>query len=653
MLYIYKKTSRPAIDFAAEELKKYLRMMMPKVSDVRIAYEPTAKDGFRLGLMEDFSLDMSDVKDASLDDCVYIETTEEGGIIAGSNERSVLFAVYEFLKRNGCRWLYPGIDGEYIPLKKTDPVSYRHVADMRFRGPCIEGAVSQKILLDYVDYMPKAGLNLFSSQFFLPKFFFDRYHGKMYNDLSDTCPKETITNDNVLQWKTACEVELKKRGLLFRDIGHGWTATPFGFDISSAWAPIDDSMYTDEDYKYCAMLGGKRALYNHTPMATQFCMSNPEARKIVAKFVADYAEAHPYVDFPHVTLADGNNNHCECPECQKKRVSDYYVMLLNDIDEELSARGLDTRISFSLYLDTLWEPIETRIQNPSRFFMQLAPICRTYTRTLSGEPLPPMLPFQRNQNPPIPSLDAYIPYVNEWRKKTFSGDPFVFEYHFWRHQHLELSHITLAKRIFEDIEVYYGLGFNGMLECGSLRSFFPNGFAYYVYARKLFDLSLTYEELVEDYFSLAYGDAWREVYRYLEEIYDVFGFGFLEGEESKDEEISPYYDPERAKKLSAVREVTPKGLALSRAIASSSIRPRVVSAKLLAYHAEYCNLLADVLVRKAMGEEDKSIALYDATVRPYMSKAEPFLEPYHDFYQAFQRIHWLLEERGSKSLKIT
>ncbi len=653
MLYVNKITSHSTVDFAAEELKKYLRMMMPKVSDVKIAYAPDACDGFRLGLMKDFSLDTSDIKDMSLDDAVYIDTDEKGGVIAGSNERSVLFAVYEYLKRNGCRWLYPGIDGEYIPLKNIEPVSYRHVADMRFRGPCIEGAINQKMLLDYVDYMPKVGLNLFSSQFFLPNFFFERYHGKMYNDVSDTLPKEKVTNDTVLQWKTAAEVELKKRGLLFRDIGHGWTATPFGFDISSAWAPIDDSMYTDEDYKYCAMRDGKRQLHNHTPMATQFCMSNPEARRIVVKFIADYAEAHPYVDFPHVTLGDATNNHCECPECLKARVSDFYVMLLNELDEELTARGLDTRISFSLYHETFWAPLFERIKNPSRFSMQLAPISRTYTRTLSGEPFPEPIPYHRNHNPQITSLDACIPYVREWQKKTFSGELFVFEYHFWRHQHLELSHVYLAKRIFEDIEAYRSLGFNGMLQCGSLRSFFPNGFAYYLYARKLFDTSLTYEEIVEDYFSHAYGDAWREVYKYLEEIYDCFGFAFLEGEESKDEEISPYYNPERADKLKGVRALCQKGTALAKSLYGTAVRPEMVSAKLLAYHAEYCTLLADVLIHKANGDEDASIALYDETVRPYMSAAEPFLEPYHDFYQAFQRIHWLLEERGSKSLKIT
>ena len=54
MYKIYKITANPVVDFAATELKKYLRMMMPEGGDVEISYNPDAKDGFRLGLMQDF-----------------------------------------------------------------------------------------------------------------------------------------------------------------------------------------------------------------------------------------------------------------------------------------------------------------------------------------------------------------------------------------------------------------------------------------------------------------------------------------------------------------------------------------------------------------------------------------------------------------------
>ena len=66
MYAIYKITSDPTVDFAAEELKKYLRMMMPRRGDIAIAYDPAATDGFRLGLLSDFSLPANDVEDAVL-----------------------------------------------------------------------------------------------------------------------------------------------------------------------------------------------------------------------------------------------------------------------------------------------------------------------------------------------------------------------------------------------------------------------------------------------------------------------------------------------------------------------------------------------------------------------------------------------------------
>ena len=119
MFYIYKISDAEAIDFAASELRKYLRMMRPEAGDVRISCNKERTDGFRLGLMQDFGLDVSDVADTFLDDIIYIDTKENTGIIAGSNPRSVLIAVYEYLKKLGCGFYFPGVDGEYVPVSFT------------------------------------------------------------------------------------------------------------------------------------------------------------------------------------------------------------------------------------------------------------------------------------------------------------------------------------------------------------------------------------------------------------------------------------------------------------------------------------------------------------------------------------------------------
>ena len=103
MYRIYKINDSTVVDFAAEELKKYMRMMMPDCGEIVIQRKLDATEGFRLGLMSDFGLDTSEAEDVELDDIVHIDTTADGGIIAGSNPRSVLLAVYRYLQENGCR----------------------------------------------------------------------------------------------------------------------------------------------------------------------------------------------------------------------------------------------------------------------------------------------------------------------------------------------------------------------------------------------------------------------------------------------------------------------------------------------------------------------------------------------------------------------
>lgn len=646
MLCIHKITSHPTVDFAALELKKYLRMMMPDVPDVKIDSDRSATEGFRLGLMEDLSLDASDAADKMLDDLVYIDTDEAGGIIAGDNERSVLLAVYEFLRQNGCRWLFPGVDGEYIPMQSIKGVKYRHLASMRFRGPCIEGSLSQETLLETIDFIPKAGMNLFQMQFFLPAVFYRRRYGRDYKNKDAFFAPEWATDATILQWKRACEAELSMRSIQIHDVGHAWTTAPFGIPTENAWAPIPDSAIPEGAIEHLALIEGRRHLHKNSPLFSQFCMSSAKARKIFADYVADYAEGHPYVDFLHVWLGDGMNNYCECSECVKDTVSDQYVLLLNELDRALEEKGLKTRIVFIVYQETTWAPLKAYIENQTRFTLLIAPYFRSYTRSITGEPKEETVPFVRNKIAPVTDLDTYMCYLDEWKKSGWGGSVAAFEYHFWRHQHFEPSGIELSKRIFEDAEAYFARGVNGMIACGTQRSFFPHGFGYFVFARKQFDLSISYDELKKDYFFTAYGEDWQEFYDYFEKIYDVFGFGFMEAEESVDYYVSPYYNPARAEKLAAVREVTAIGRALADKHKYSIDRVKSLSIRLLRVYNDYLELLADALSAKALDKDDEAKALFEK-VTAYLSDAEAYFERYFDLWQIVFRIGYLLSERGT------
>ena len=366
MYTIHKISAQPTIDFAAEELKKYLRMMMPRCGEIPILSDGSAGDGFRLGLMSDFGLDVSDAQDPNLDDIVYIAADAAGGVIAGSNPGAALIAVYRYLRFCGCRWLFPGVDGEWIPIIERLPeVRYRKLADHRYRGQCNEGAEYQPDMIESIDFTPKIGMNTYMIEFDNPYVYYRSYYDHVHNTVREP---EPVDPETVLQWKRQCEVEIQKRGLRFHDMGHGWTAEPFGISSTGGWAKSSEAAVPAESRQYLAETNGKRQLHNGIPLNTNICLSNPEARRIMAEYIANYAEVQNNVDYLHIWLADDCNNHCECEECRKRNVADWYVMLLNDIDAELTRRGLDTHLVFIAYYDTFWAPVSQKLRNGRRCF---------------------------------------------------------------------------------------------------------------------------------------------------------------------------------------------------------------------------------------------------------------------------------------------
>lgn len=639
MLEISIITEDSVICFAAAELKKYLRMMMPEGGDVTVTRKKDGTESFRLGLMQDFGLDTADAEDTVLDDIIYIDCNDKGGIIAGSNARSVLLAVYEYLRKNGCRWLFPGVDGEYIPIKDIEPVKYRHLASCRFRGECLEGTNNQMTLLEAIDFAPKIGMNLFMFQFKLPTVFYNMFYTHLFN--SENRPPEPISDTQVLQWKRQCEVEIAKRGLQFHDIGHGWTVEPFGIKFEASWNKVDPSTVPEESLEYLPMIGGKRGLYDDKPINTNFCMSNKKARKIFVDYVADYAASHSNIDYIHVWLADGSNNSCECDGCRRMRPSDWYVTLMNELDIELTKRSLETRIVFIQYLDTTWAPTVERIKNPTRFALMTAPITRSYEFSLpKGGVTEKASDYRRNKNEMPRTLGQYLAHLGEWQR-SWNGPTVSFEYYYWLNQCFDISNLHLTRLINEDVRSYKSMNVNGMISCGSQRSFFPTGVSFYAMGRSLFDSSLTADEIIEDYFSHAFGEDWQRFVSYLEQLSLVMPYGLLDLQRGKRHHT--VVNEENALLLEEAGGVIARGRELIREHYNSDLRVRTVSVRLLEKHAEYCEGIAAAVKERARGNIDGALELLDK-FRVEFGKYEPEIERYFDHYLNFRAIRFLADK---------
>ena len=636
MYLINKITSNHVVDFAAEELKKYLRMMMPKCGEIDIAYNPDAKDGFRLGVMEDFGLDTSEAKDVTLDDILHIDTDECGGIIAGSNPRSVLLAVYRYLTINGCRWLFPGIDGEFIPVKDIEPTQYHKMADCRYRGQCNEGAEAQPLMMEAIDFTPKIGMNIFMIEFDNPKCYYDRYYNHTANQKNRE--PEPVTDEQVLQWKRQCEAEISKRGLQLHDMGHGWTAEPFGISSIGGWAPTDEDI-PEEKKKYLAMLSGERKLFRGIPLCTSFCMSNAEARTIVAKYIVEYARLATNVDYLHVWLSDERNNICECEECQKKSPSDWYVMLMNELDERLSAEGLKTRIVFICYYDTMWAPVTVKLNNPDRFSLLVAAITRDYTKpvtmNLDTSKLE-LTEYRLNHNDLPTNVDHYIAHGKNWMD-CCNVSSLVYEYHYcWPH-YRDFGILKAAKIIYDDIRGYHSNGLGGLIEDGTQRGFFPNGFSYYVYASTLHNTDVDFDSLKEDYFRTAYGEDYKEVLAFFEKLEQTVDFNYMSKQ-------TDFINPAFTDSFRKVPDVAKEFLPFVKAHKNMPYRSQTVAYRLLAKYLDWLTGISEALALMSEGRVDEAKACYTDFMN-YFGQYELEMERCYDHNMCYYSIENILTSK--------
>ena len=627
---IYKITSNPVVDFAAEELKKYLRMMMPRSGEYVISYDPQAKDGYRLGLMADFGIPTDEAKDLELDDIMHVDTDEKGGIIAGSNYRSVLLAVYQYLRINGCRWLFPGLDGEYIPIQDVKPTKYHKMPDMRYRSQCNEGAETQQSMLDTIDFTPKVGMNTYMIESDIPYTYYKKYYEHQGNPAREG---EPVSVDTVLQWKRVTEVEMAKRGIRMFDMGHGWTAESFGISSVVGWEKQGDDTIPEDMRKYLALIDGKRELYRGVALNTQICMSNPEARQLIIKHVVEYAKQSQNVHCLKVGLGDYMMNHCECDECRKMRPSDWLMVLDNERDEALTKEGLPQKQGFSIYSDTTWEPQHIKLNHPEHFVGALCPISREYTKDVPVNPTPEKITeYVRNKTGRLDTLEEYIWRYYQW-KKMAPADYIVYEYHFWKAQFYCPSCTTFAKRLHDDVIAYDKNEFIGIMEDMSQRNFFPNALAFSTYAQTMYDLNMDLDAFIDDYFAHAYGEAKDIVKTFFEELEKVFPQKFVDTPHTRPVDIDKYHDKNMIPKLREAKMLCYKLDEDLKPYRNMPYRVQTVAIRLLGYYTEFLRGMADAFMIKLTGDDAGAKKAYTDFLNRFGAK-ERDIEPYYDQFLA-------------------
>jgi hypothetical protein len=148
-----------------------------------------------------------------------------------------------------------------------------------------------------------------------------------------------------------------------------------------------------------------------------------------------------------------------------------------------------------------------------------------------------------------------------------------------------------------------------MVEDGSQRSAWPNAFATYVYAAALMDREVSFDAVLEDYFSHAYGKDWEKVKKLLEKISEAFDYAYMEGTKSIDPAVSDYYDPQQVSRLEKIYELAALERHLAQGHLNMEYRPQTLSWRMLLRHSEYIEKWAAIMIAKAKGDNYAALEL--------------------------------------------
>lgn len=621
-IVLYTSGEHPTVEFAASELAHYLSLITSQTVNIRRLNPQTGMYALWVNTLPGQLPTLREVADPDLDDAIIVQIEGGAGGLIGNNPRSLLLAVYRFLREVGCSWVRPGKFGERIPKKDIRSLSAHLVeeAALRHRGICIEGAVSSENLFDIINWAPKVGFNSYFIQFREAFTFFDRWYSHWLNPNMKVEPFSVEQAQCIVQKAVG---EIKKRGMLYHAVGHGWTCEPLGIS-GLGWVPKTFEL-DDKTRSYLASVNGKREIWQGIPLNTNLCYSNPEVKDLLVQSIIDYLVEHPDIDYLHFWLADDRNNQCECQACQKATPSDFYVEILNNLDKQMTRIGLHTHIVFLIYFDLLWTPAVERIHNPKRFTLMFAPITRTYSRSFTPvSALPVVPPYDRNRLEFPASIEENLAFLKNWQA-LFPGDSFDFDYHLWRDHYNDPGYYQIAEILFKDIRNLKAIGLNGFMSCQVQRAFFPTGLGMTVMSRALWDERLEFGDISREYFAQTFGPDSELVEKYLAQLSTLFDPRYFRGEQ-------PQTDPQAAQRFARIspvvddfRPVIERNLLLEDSCWAQSW-------KYLQMHADAVVQLARIAENRARNEQVSARTHWE-DLQAWAARNEEELQPVFDLYE--------------------
>jgi hypothetical protein len=336
----------PAVKMAVEELKTYIRRLSR--CELPIGEASSTHSAIVVGKRRDFSAADQSLLPAApkgFDGYAISIRAAKGDrpariLIAGDNDRGVLYGTYDLLERLGCRWFYPTQDPkdpEVIPELDTLSIA---AGDWAVASPFKYRLCNASNWIYAMDF-EAAGKQL------------DWAMKNRYNGMAWGPESKTSLESQYQQMKEhGILAELSRRTMFLYGPGHC-------FDHL---LKADD--YLNEHPEWFGMRGGKRV--QQTFAGTQFCWSNAQARKQFTENVVKFVDACPEISILSLAPFDGGPC-CECSECKKAGSSNLLMLLLGEVIDRLEEKFPEVVVeTLGGYGDVTTPPVNAKIHPKQR-----------------------------------------------------------------------------------------------------------------------------------------------------------------------------------------------------------------------------------------------------------------------------------------------
>jgi len=332
-----------------------------------------------------------------------IRRAADGVEIYGNNSRSLLFAVYAFLKRYaGCRWFAPG---EEIAPRLRDlrvdlprPWTEQPTIPRRYIFP--EGKLfSLSLMRRFIAWAPR-------------------------NAIGDI----TISFNAWAQWRDVLAPEIEKRGLAVSLSGH----------CLKMLLPRESFKRHPE---WFARIGTSRG------GSGQYCFSNPSLRRALSRKLIDFLSGQRLVSRLSI-WAEDTSLLCQCAACKKSGFLRSFAECIDEVAGAVHRRRPDVAVDFLAYNAGLaWNMLEPDARMKlSNCSTEIAYWGRDYRYGLKNSRLPADRRAQR--------------CLLKWRNMT-GGSLSLLEYYtdIWMLTHLIAP---LPRRIAQDCKDYAAMGLDAV-----------------------------------------------------------------------------------------------------------------------------------------------------------------------------------------------